>query len=150
MSNQDQELLIELQGQIDQLLESHELQDLTSWPTEGELDTLIAVEQGQAFHITLQRDPLPSIPLTVLQSSSVLQIKHMIRLQLEKMEKNKGRHRRISWKYIWRSYCLMFDHTKLSDDNAVVSQLGIKQDSVLRFSRLAHAKGHHRKAWRHR
>ncbi|KAI9362648.1 hypothetical protein BD770DRAFT_381481 [Pilaira anomala] len=147
----DQELLDKLQKEINQLLEHEELKDLDAFPTEEEIDMLIAVETGQAFQITLNRSPLPSIPLIVLQSSSVLDIKRMIKHQLEKMEKNDktGRKRKISWKYIWRSHCLMFNNARLLNDRAVVSQLGIKQNSVLKFSRLAHEKGHHRKAWHH-
>jgi hypothetical protein len=52
-------------------------------------------------------------------------------------------------KYIWKSHCLMFDNSRLLNDSAIVSQLGIKQNSILKFSRLAHEKGQHRKAWRH-
>lgn len=51
-------------------------------------------------------------------------------------------------KYIWRTYCLMLDGQRLTDDSAVVSQLGIKQGTVLKFSRMPHEKGTHRKAWR--
>ncbi|GAA5796126.1 hypothetical protein HPULCUR_001495 [Helicostylum pulchrum] len=152
MSNQnDQDLLQQLQTEINQLLDQEELKDLDTFPTEEEIDILIAVEQGRAFQVILNRDPLPSVPIIVLQSSTVQDIKRMIRHQLEKKENNDktGRKRKISWKYIWRSHCLMFNNARLLNDNAIVSQLGIKQNSILRFSRLAHEKGHHRKAWCH-
>lgn len=62
MSNiNDQELIVELQNQINELLENEELKDLETVPTEREIDTLIAVEQGQAFQISLDRSPLPSV-----------------------------------------------------------------------------------------
>lgn len=60
-NNQDQDLVLELKHEIKQLLNCQELKDISSWPTEKEIDTLIAVEQGQAFQITIQRDPLPCI-----------------------------------------------------------------------------------------
>jgi U11/U12 small nuclear ribonucleoprotein SNRNP25 len=41
----------------------------------------------------------------------------------------------------------MLGEKKLMNDEAVVSQLGIKQNTVLRFARIPHEKGHHRKAW---
>lgn len=70
MSNiNDQELIVELQNQINELLENEELKDLETFPTEREIDTLIAVEQGQAFQISLDRSPLPSVrksPLPLL------------------------------------------------------------------------------------
>lgn len=53
----------------------------------------------------------------------------------------------FSRKYIWRSHCLEFQNAKLLNDAAVVSQLGIKQNSILKFARLSHEQGQHRKAW---
>ncbi|CAO3619252.1 unnamed protein product [Mucor hiemalis] len=135
-----------------ELLQDDILSDLVdTLPTEEEVDTLIAVEQGQAYQITVNRDPLPPIAIIVRQASTVLDIKKLVRRSVERMEKkNKSiKNRSISWKYIWKSHCLMFGSSRLLKDTDVVSQLGIKQNSVLKFSRLAHEKGHHRKAWRH-
>lgn len=62
MSNiNEQELVLELQKQIKDLLESQELKDLDTFTTEKEIDTLIVVEQGHAFQIRLDRDPLPFV-----------------------------------------------------------------------------------------
>jgi hypothetical protein len=62
MSNiNDQELVKELQKQINELLNNEELKDLDIFLTEKEIDTLIAVEQGQAFQVTLDRNPLPPV-----------------------------------------------------------------------------------------
>jgi U11/U12 small nuclear ribonucleoprotein SNRNP25 len=58
---QEQQLAEELQKQIKQLLDDEILKDLGTFPTEEEVDTLIAVEQGQAYQITLNRDPLPPV-----------------------------------------------------------------------------------------
>ncbi|OBZ86305.1 U11/U12 small nuclear ribonucleoprotein [Choanephora cucurbitarum] len=142
--NDDQALLKKIQAEINELLKDELLQDLSSNPDKEELNALIAVEKGQAYHITVQRDPLPPIYIVVRQSSTVKDIKHLIRLEVERMDKQGTK--KISWKYIWHAYCLMFEHQRLLDDKVVVSQLGMKQHSVLRFSRLAHQKGQHRKA----
>lgn len=141
-----------LKDQIKALLEDEILSDLVDpLPTEEDIDALIAVEQGHAYQITINRDPLPSIHIIVRQSSTVLDIKKLVRKGVEKMERKEKsvKHRSISWKYIWKSHCLMFGSSRLLKDTDVVSQLGIKQNSVLKFSRLAHEKEHHRKAWRH-
>lgn len=51
-----------LKDQIKELLQDDILSDLVdALPTEEEVDTLIAVEQGQAYQITVNRDPLPPI-----------------------------------------------------------------------------------------
>lgn len=51
-----------LKDQIKELLEDEILSDLVDpLPMEEDIDALIAVEQGQAYQITVNRDPLPSI-----------------------------------------------------------------------------------------
>ncbi|CEG82444.1 hypothetical protein RMATCC62417_16514 [Rhizopus microsporus] len=140
----------ELKEKINQLLNDELLSDVSPSLSEKEIDSLIAVEKGQAFRIRVEREPLRPINLIVGQSYSVKDIKKLIQVTVERMEKEEktGRKRRISWKFIWRTYCLIFDGTKLLDDNAIVSQLGIKQHSVLKFMRLPHQKGKHSKAWK--
>ncbi|KAI8993627.1 hypothetical protein BDB01DRAFT_847478 [Pilobolus umbonatus] len=136
----------QLQEQIDSLLKDELLQDIPRPVTIEVLDTLISIEQGDAFNIRVDRHPLAPI---VSKSSTLGDIKRHIRLKLEQMEKaeRKGRQRRISWKYIWRSYCLMLDNQKLLDNSKKLTQLNIRQNAVLKFSRLSHEKGHHQKAW---
>lgn len=57
----DQDLLQQLQKEINQLLDQEELKDLDTFPTEEEIDMLIAVEQDRAFQVVLNRDPLPPV-----------------------------------------------------------------------------------------
>jgi hypothetical protein len=61
VTTKDQELVLKLQQEIDQLLNDEILSDVPTRPTCEELDALISVEQGQAFNITIDRKPLPSI-----------------------------------------------------------------------------------------
>ncbi|KAI8080699.1 uncharacterized protein B0P05DRAFT_539229 [Gilbertella persicaria] len=146
----DETLLKELQAKIDQILNDELLDDVPTFPTIEEIEALIAVEKGQAYNIKIERDPLPPLYIIVRQSSTVSDIKGLIKTQVERMEKEQtGRIRKISWKSIWHSHCLLFEQHLLLQDHVAVSQLGIKQNSVLKFSRLAHEKGHHRKARRH-
>ncbi|KAI7906557.1 uncharacterized protein BX663DRAFT_548725 [Cokeromyces recurvatus] len=145
------ELVNELEEKIKEILNDDILSDVPTFPTLEELDALIAIEKGQAYRVTIERPPLPSFRIIVQQSSTVRDIKKLIKLQVERIEKNEhsGRKRKISWKYIWHSYCLLFSNKRLLEDDAVVSQLGIKQNSVLRFTRRVHEKGQHRKAQRY-
>lgn len=61
MATIDEQLAEDLQKQINQLLDDEILRDLDTFPTEEEVGTLIAVEQGHAYQITLNRDPLPAV-----------------------------------------------------------------------------------------
>ncbi|CAO3592155.1 unnamed protein product [Absidia cylindrospora] len=136
-----------LKETISSLLKNPILSDVTALlPTEKDLDTLISLEQGHAYRIQVKRGPLQPIHLIVGQSSTVRDIKKLFQHEWTLQEKNKQRS--VSWKYIWRTYCLQFKHQRLSNDDAVVSQIGIQLDSILTFARLSHDKYKHRKAWR--
>ncbi|ORZ20579.1 hypothetical protein BCR42DRAFT_210221 [Absidia repens] len=136
-----------LEETISSLLKDPILSDITArLPTEKDLDILISLEQGHAYRIQVKRGPLPPIHLIVGQSSTVRDIKKLFEHEWTLQEKNKQRS--VSWKYIWRTYCLQFKHQRLLNDDAVVSQIGIQLDSILTFARLSHDKHKHRKAWR--
>lgn len=147
----------ELQDQINTLLKDELLQDITTRTTLKQVQDLIAIEKGLAFQITIDRAPLPSIgifqqkayifanfedlELIVYQNTTVRQLKRKLRENLHIPK--------TSWKYIWKTYCLLFQNEKLLNDYQVMSQLGIKQHSVLKFTRLSFEKGNHQKAWKH-
>ncbi|KAI8984491.1 hypothetical protein BDF20DRAFT_986370 [Mycotypha africana] len=147
----DEQLVVDLEKKINELLQDELLSNVPRQPTLKELDALIAVENHRAYKITIDRSPLPSIDLIVRQNSTVREIKRLFRIQVERLEQAAGDHtRKISWKYIWKTFCFVFQNTRLADDDAVVSQIGIKQNSVLTLARLTHAKGTHQKAWKRR
>ncbi|CEI95337.1 hypothetical protein RMCBS344292_09526 [Rhizopus microsporus] len=89
----------ELKEKINQLLNDELLSDVSPSLSEKEIDSLIAVEKGQAFRIKVEREPLRPINLIVGQSYSVKDIKKLIQVTVERMEKEEktGRKRRISW-----------------------------------------------------
>ncbi|KAI9250471.1 hypothetical protein BDA99DRAFT_563987 [Phascolomyces articulosus] len=137
----------QLKERLESLLKDELLNDIQSSPTIDQVDTLIAIEEGRAYRITIDRGPLDSLSIVVRQASKVHDIKRLIQTAVD--HKNTSRsHTKISWKYIWRSHCLIFNGQRLLNDNAAVSQLGISQGSILKFTRLAFEKGNHRRARR--
>ncbi|KAF7725283.1 hypothetical protein EC973_000293 [Apophysomyces ossiformis] len=120
-------LVAELEEKVQSLLTDNLLKDVTSDTTLEELNTLIAIERGNAYRIQIDRGPLEPL----CQASTVNDIKKLIQVKLERMHKH-GKH--ISCQ-------------RLLDDQALVSELGIRQNSVLKFTRLAFEKGKHRRAW---
>ncbi|CEP16446.1 hypothetical protein [Parasitella parasitica] len=146
-SDNDKITINELEHSISSILDQDEvLADIPAHATTEELEALLAIEKGTAYNITVERSPLAPIDIIVRQSSTVKDIKRLIKLHVNRQTISKN----VSWNYIWRSHCLEFQHIKLLNDDAVVSQLGIKQNSVLKFARSTHEKGQHRKARRHR
>ncbi|RIA91773.1 hypothetical protein C1645_821609 [Glomus cerebriforme] len=101
-----------------------------------QVDTLIALEMGTAFEINILRCGLEPLKMIVRQNATIADIKNLIILQVTRDLKEKGRkNKRISWKYIWKTYCLMFEGQKLLEDKARIQEIGIRSGSVLRFSR---------------
>jgi len=101
-----------------------------------QVDTLIALELGTAFEITILRCGLEPLKMVVRQNATIADIKNLIVLQVTRALKEKGRrNKKISWKYIWKTYCLMFEGQKLLEDKARIQEIGIRSGSVLRFSR---------------
>ncbi|CAO3676243.1 unnamed protein product [Umbelopsis ramanniana] len=111
------------------------LSDLPENATLEEVNTLIAIEEGRAYRVRIKRNGLEDVPLVVSQATSVKQIKYLTETTLKRMLRKQGIKRSINWKYIWRTHCLVLNGEKLLNDKAVVSSLGIKNDTVLSFER---------------
>ncbi|KAI9311963.1 hypothetical protein BX666DRAFT_881339 [Dichotomocladium elegans] len=136
-----------LDDRLRALLDDELLADVPKNPTLEDIEKLIAIEQGRAYRIKIDRGHFDPLFIIVKQAFSVRDVKK----EIQRAMKNTDNHA-ISWKYIWRTYCLMTQdgQKRLEDDNAVVSQLGITQHTVLRFARRTFEKGKHRPAWRRR
>ncbi|RIB13941.1 hypothetical protein C2G38_2248558 [Gigaspora rosea] len=137
--------LSKTQKMLKQLLKDPLLSDLTKLNNNGsisieEVDTLISLETGTAFEIKIERDGLESLILVVRQNSTISDVKNLIQLKVEKLQKesNKGLrpNKKISWKYIWKSYCLTFENQRLLQDKLPIQELGIRSGCVLKFSRF--------------
>jgi U11/U12 small nuclear ribonucleoprotein SNRNP25 len=59
---------------------------------------------------------------------------------ISKQEEGAIEPRKISWKYIWRTYVLQYGNTRLSDDNARLGDLGVGKDSELVFNKIRREK----------
>jgi len=120
---------------VKSLLQDPLLSDLPMNPTLEEVKSLIAIEEGRAFKIRVERTGLEDIPLVVHQATCVQEIKKLIQTAVKQMMRKKGVKKSINWKYIWRTHCLVLYGEKLLNDKTAVSALGIKNDTVLKFER---------------
>ncbi|CAI2185710.1 13148_t:CDS:2 [Funneliformis geosporum] len=91
-----------------------------------QVDTLIALELGTAFEITIQRGGLESLKMVVRQNATIADIKNLIVLQISRdikeANKKKGRKNRKI-------------RQKLLEDKARIQEIGIRSGSILKFSR---------------
>ncbi|KAG0168585.1 hypothetical protein DFQ28_004711 [Apophysomyces sp. BC1034] len=95
MANEtDGALVKELEEKVQSLLTDELLQDVSSNSTFEEINTLIAIERGNAYRIQIDRGPLESLSIVVGQASTVNDIKKLIQVKLERMHRH-GKH--MSW-----------------------------------------------------
>ncbi|KAG5462787.1 MAG: hypothetical protein BJ554DRAFT_3534 [Olpidium bornovanus] len=94
-----------LQAAVLELLRDPVLSDLPEIPTAEEVDTLIALESGSAYRVTVERGGLPPL--------------------------RKASRRAVP--YIWKTYCLALNGYPLVDDTAKLVDAGMRNNSVVTF-----------------
>ncbi|ORX50810.1 hypothetical protein DM01DRAFT_1337407 [Hesseltinella vesiculosa] len=124
--------LDDIQQQTNSLLQDPLLSDVSSITTIEELDLLVALEQHRAFKIQILRDPFPAVDVTVRQSDTVKQLKKAFQTALKQ---SPSCPRQLNFKHVWQNYCLMLNQQRLVKDDALVSKLGIRHGTQLRFGR---------------
>ncbi|KAG5308563.1 SNR25 protein, partial [Pseudoatta argentina] len=130
-----QELVKLTKATIDNLVE-HEplLSGLPSDVTIEELKSQIAVAQGQAITLFLNRGELPKLAVVVPpHNTTVLDLKKAIKRHTNLSLKRENVKKKISWKHVWKKYHLCFGDIRLSKDNENIKAYGITNKIELHF-----------------
>lgn len=120
---------------IDNIIESDPLfSGLPSDVTVEELKSQIAVAQGQAITLYLNRGELPKLGIVVPpHNTSVLNLKKAIKRHTNLSLKRENVKKKISWKHVWKKYYLCFDNVKLVNDNENIKAYGITNKAELYY-----------------
>ncbi|KAG7208358.1 hypothetical protein KM043_014593 [Ampulex compressa] len=132
-SHQD---LIKLTKQaIDDIVESDPLlSGLPSDVTLEELKAQIAVAQGQAITLYLDRGDLPKLGIVVPpHNTTVLDLKRAVKRHTTLSLKRENVKKKISWKHVWKKYDLCFLDIKLSNNNENIKAYGIANKAELHY-----------------
>lgn len=118
---------------IDNLIESDPfLSGLPLNVTVEEIKAQIAVAQGQAITLFLERGELPKLSVVVpTHTTTVLDLKRAIKRHTNLCFKRENIKKKISWKHVWKKYNLCFDNIQLSSDNTNLKTYGITNKAVL-------------------
>ncbi|XP_012523124.1 U11/U12 small nuclear ribonucleoprotein 25 kDa protein isoform X2 [Monomorium pharaonis] len=101
-----------------------------------ELKSQIAVAQGQAITLFLNRGELPKIAVVVPpHNTTVLDLKKAIKRHMNLALKRENVEKKISWKHIWKKYHLCFEDIRLSNDNENIKAYGITNKIELHFAK---------------
>uniref|UniRef100_A0A8C1MMN9 Small nuclear ribonucleoprotein 25 n=1 Tax=Cyprinus carpio TaxID=7962 RepID=A0A8C1MMN9_CYPCA len=71
--------------------------------------------------------------IVVVQSATVLDLKKAIRRYMELKQQREGGVKHISWKYVWRTFHLVFNGEKVEDDKRKLKDYGIKNRDEVTF-----------------
>ncbi|KAK3794142.1 hypothetical protein RRG08_014085 [Elysia crispata] len=113
------------------------LRDLDPHVTLEEVNSMIALEYGQAMVINVRRADNEVIPVVVTQKARVIDLKHAIKRHFTLRQIRAGRSTHLSWRHIWKRYWLNFNGEKLMDDNRKLKSHGMRnRDSVTFVKRL--------------
>lgn len=120
-----------------QLVQDPLLCDLPIQVTLEEVNSQIALEYGQAMTVKVAKADGEIMPIVVVQNATVLDLKKAIRRFMELKQQREGGVKHVSWRYVWRTYHLVFQGEKLEDDTTRLKDYGIRnRDEVAFMKRL--------------
>ncbi|XP_047369374.1 U11/U12 small nuclear ribonucleoprotein 25 kDa protein [Vespa velutina] len=135
VSNDHQELIKLTKEAIDNVIESDPfLSGLPLNVTVEEIKAQIAVAQGQAITLFLNRGELPKLSIVVpTHTTTVLDLKRAIKRHTNLCFKRDNIKKKISWKHVWKKYNLCFDDVQLLNDRENLRTYGISNKAELYY-----------------
>ncbi|KAK2916643.1 hypothetical protein QQF64_025211 [Cirrhinus molitorella] len=107
--------------------------DLPIQVTLEEVNSQVALEYGQAMTVRVCKADGEVMPIVVVQSATVLDLKKAIRRYMELKQQREGGVKHIGWKYVWRTFHLVFNGEKLEDDKRKLKDYGIRNRDEVTF-----------------
>lgn len=104
------------------------------------VNSFIALEYGQAMTIIVRRGDSKTYSIVVMLNATVRHLKQAIRHHVKSRLLMENATEHISWKYVWKSYWLSFDGTKLTDDNKRLKDYGLYNRAEVTFVKRLRSK----------
>ncbi|KAL4186641.1 hypothetical protein AMTRI_Chr09g34960 [Amborella trichopoda] len=122
-----------LQSMLNALLDDPILRDVPKDPTLNDVDTLISLEMGSAMKIIVVKMDNTSFDVAVMNTATLKDLKLAIVKKTNEMEQGQMGHRHISWRHVWSNFCLSHHNEKLLDDNSILHDFGVRNNSQINF-----------------
>lgn len=124
------------------MLESDSLlSDLHPHVTLEEVRALGELENGRAMKVYIERADGGVWSIVVPREATLRDLKLVLRNHVALALARQGVRKKVSWKYVWRSYWLAFNGENLKDDNRKLLDVGVKHMSSLTFIKRRREKG---------
>ncbi|KAL6457274.1 hypothetical protein MHYP_G00342370 [Metynnis hypsauchen] len=107
--------------------------DLPIQVTLEEVNSQVALEYGQAMTVRVCKADGEIMPIVVVQSATVLDLKKAIQRYMELKQQREGGVKHVSWKYVWRTFNLVFNGERLEDDRRKLKDYGIRNRDDVTF-----------------
>uniref|UniRef100_A0A2K5IML9 U11/U12 small nuclear ribonucleoprotein 25 kDa protein n=3 Tax=Catarrhini TaxID=9526 RepID=A0A2K5IML9_COLAP len=107
--------------------------DLPIQVTLEEVNSQIALEYGQAMTVRVCKMDGEVMPVVVVQSATVLDLKKAIQRYVQLKQEREGGIQHISWSYVWRTYHLASAGEKLTEDKKRLRDYGIRNRDEVSF-----------------
>ncbi|XP_032834289.2 U11/U12 small nuclear ribonucleoprotein 25 kDa protein [Petromyzon marinus] len=117
------------------ILQDPLLCDLPVGVTLEEIRSQIALEHGRAMTVRVVRGDGDILPVVVQQDASVLDLKKALRRHMQLKMERESRTRLVSWRYVWRTYHLVFEGHQLLDDSKLLKDYGIRNRDEVTFGK---------------
>ncbi|GAA6077144.1 U11/U12 small nuclear ribonucleoprotein 25 kDa protein, partial [Tachysurus ichikawai] len=98
-----------------------------------EVNSQVALEYGQAMTVRVCKADGEIMPIVVVQSATVLDLKNAIRRYFELKQQREGGIKHISWRYVWRTFHLVFNGERLEEDRKKLKDYGIRNRDEVTF-----------------
>ena len=118
---------------LDEILGDPLLCDLSQNITLDELKSQLTLEFGQAMTVLIRKADQTVYPVIVALDATVADLKKGIERYVLLHQSREGEKQNISWKYVWKSYWLVFDGQKLNDSNVMLKDMGISNRCEVKF-----------------
>ncbi|KAL0699312.1 hypothetical protein Bca4012_055434 [Brassica carinata] len=125
-----------LSSLLSQLLADPILADVPRRPTLSDVVTLVSLEKGSAMRLSIIKLDGSSLDVAVMNSATLKDLKLLIKKKVNEMEQANMGHRHISWKHVWSNFCLSCNNDKLLDDDAVLQDVGVRNNSQVHPYRI--------------
>ncbi|XP_076122706.1 U11/U12 small nuclear ribonucleoprotein 25 kDa protein [Alosa pseudoharengus] len=107
--------------------------DLPIQVTLEEVNSQVALEYGQAMTVRVCKADGEVMPIVVVQQATVLHLKKAIRRYYELKQQREGGIKHISWRYVWRTFHLVYNGEKLDDDSKKLKDYAIRNRDEVTF-----------------
>jgi len=93
------------------------------------------LEKGETFTVHIRKATGEVVDAVVTPQTTLKELKGELKAIYSDIEGPAMGYRKISWKYVWKNYCLGWNNSKLLDNDKKLTDYGLSDGDVLDYVR---------------